>query len=314
MAISQTLEPYVEGGASVLALSGNAFEEAASVCQWQDFTPRATLSFLFARRLKLLLQSIRSFPQHDLLYLTETASPRWALYFCYLPQGVPEPNHVFTISKLKAEGFAVLVVCAAPDRSDAVKFDALGVDGLIWKELRGYDFSGYTAGLSALAAQCGDIDLLVLNDSILGPFHAVRPLFESSPWDFTGLVGSYAVENHVVSFCFYFQGFNARVLEALGTVFLRRFSFDAQGPVSLLQETRLSRRAQRICSVGHIISPAPDDPLFYPIIGNPKGLVDAGFPFMKKSIFGRLSGEFDQTFYRSSIEELEHPPIWSLSS
>lgn len=248
------IEPYRPDAPDII-IPANEFEASTTIRQWVEFEPKSNLNLLFLRRLKKFVFDARPFPPYELLRLDNRDAKKWAVYFCFAPAGKPDPSHIFTIDRLKAEGFSVLVVCATERRADASAFDALNVDGVLWKGLRGYDFSGYTVGLEAIAKHCGEADVLVMNDSIIGPFHNISNLFKSSPWSLTGMINSYIMENHIISFCFYIKGFNSNYLASMNTVFSRNFSFDSQGPVSLLQETRLARVAHRVGSVGSVLSP-----------------------------------------------------------
>lgn len=305
MTATDRIGPF--GAGSTLSIPGNRYETACTADLWRDFVPEVGLRYLGLRRLKVLAQATRSFPQHRELHFGPSQSRRWAVYFCYAPDGVPGANHRFTINWLREEGFAILCVCATPEPQQAKRFLHLGLDGLIWKELRGYDFSGYSVGLEALARRFDDIGVLVLNDSVLGPFHPLRPVLEGSPWDLTGFMTSYSVEHHIQSFAFYIKELNPHTYRALRRVFFRKFSFNHQGPVSLLQETRLGSALSGLVSVGSILTPSHSFKGNYYLLGNPVGLVDAGFPFLKRSIFTKFADGYDQQFYRDYLESHGHP-------
>jgi hypothetical protein len=305
MAVTDRIGPFAAG--RTLGIPGNGSEDACTAELWRDFVPEVNLPLLGVRRLKVLALASRSFPRSRELHFGPSLSRRWAVYFCYAPDGIARACHRFTIDRLREEGFAIMCVCATADPEQATGFLQLGVDALIWKELRGYDFSGYSLGLEALAQRFDDIDVLVLNDSVLGPLHPVRPCLDSSPWGLTGFMTSYSVEHHIQSFAFYFKGFGRRTFRAARRVFFRKISFNSQGPVSLLQETRLASALSGVMTVGSILTPSISLKDGYYLLGNPAGLVEAGFPFIKRSIFTKFADGYDQQFYRDFLEAQGHP-------
>jgi hypothetical protein len=307
--VQQHLITPFRSGDHTVALAGNDHERPCTVDLWRKFQPRRDLPFLNLRRLKVLAQASRSFPPHRELHFAHRAGRKWAIYFCYARNGIPTASHRFTVDRLRDEGFAVLCVCATPEPEQAKAFMRLGPDGLIWKALRGYDFSGYSVGLQALAQRYDGIDVLVMNDSILGPLHPLGPCLDSTPWDLTGFMTSHSVEHHIQSFAFYIKQFGPQSYRALRKVFFRNISFNSQGPVSFLQETRLGSALTKSMSIGSIMSPSAEFKGHYYLLGNPKGLLDAGFPFLKQSIFTKFADGFDQRFYRDCLDAYGHPDI-----
>ena len=284
-----------------ITVPGNRFESTCSVDIWKKFQPEVTLPYLNLRRAKMLLSATRSFPPNCEIFFSNIESDKWVVYFCFAPDGLPRANHNFTIKKLRAEGYSILIVCATPALEQAQNFVKLTPDALIWKALRGYDFSGYTLGLNALVSRYNSVDVLVLNDSILGPFNLIRPMLESSPWDLTGFMTSYSVEHHIQSFAFYIKDYCEKNAKIYRQILFKYISFNSQGPVSLLQETRLGSALQKSISIGSILSPSIDYKMNYYLLGNPKGLLDIGFPFIKESIFRKFVANYDQDFYNGCL-------------
>lgn len=307
MTSGRRIEPSLVGPGPLVVLAETGAEQACTVNTWRSFEPEITLPYLRLRRLKVLLTGMRSFPSSEELYFRKGSSVLWAVYFCYAPDGEPRSTHRFTIERLRAEGYSVLVVCAAPSPEQARRFMTLDPDALLWKELRGFDFSGYSVGLDFLAQRFERVDVLVLNDSVLGPFHRLRPLLDSSPWDLTGFMTAYSIEHHIVSSAFYFKGFDYRLWQACKTVLFRNISFNRQGPVVLLQETRLASVLARSVRVGSILTPSAEHRNLHYLLGNPKGLLSAGFPFLKRSIFTKFAADFDTGFYLDCLAEHGHP-------
>jgi hypothetical protein len=303
------LSDICEGGIAHLPKTSHESERSATV--WRELKFSTSAPNLIARRLYSFARNVRSFPTYATVYVQSSHSRKWVIYFCYF-EGCELPAQCsFTIEKLKQESFSVLVVHACERERAHSDFRRLGVNWLIWKERRGYDFSGYTIGLTELVRHQNEVDVVVLNDSVLGPFCSLDSFLQRSSWDFTAAIVSRAITLHCVSFCFFLKKFDYRKLSALSTVLSHFFSFDNQGPVSMIQETRLAAQASKTMSVGTILDPMfGSDEEVYLLLGNPEGLLRIGFPFLKRSIFGKLAANFDQDHYRRVLMDAGHPPVW----
>jgi hypothetical protein len=294
----------------VVELPETECESAQTVRRWCAVELPQPPVGLQLRRLYVFAKHVRSFPRSRVVYTGTRGDAPWVVYFCYFEGPEVPPQHAFTIRRLKAEGLSVLVVHACDKESATSAFESHGVDGLIWKERRGYDFSGYTVGLHHLVSRLGCVDAIVMNDSVLGPFHSLRRVCEESPWGFTAFVINGAVTPHCMGSAFILKGLDGRRLQGLASVLARWFSFNSQGPVVMLQETRLAAVASKSMSVGAQFSPLPNAGVTYLPLGNPEGMLQLGFPFLKRSIFDKFSGLFDQTHYRRVLVKLGHPEVW----
>lgn len=114
------------------------------------------------------------------------ARPTWVSYFIYAPDGKLSTAHHFILSRLRDLGFAILVVCAAPEPGSVPHEHHSFCDALFWKGLGGYDFSAYALALWQVSRHSPGIDVFVLNDSVYGPFSDPRGAFRQAPWDLTG--------------------------------------------------------------------------------------------------------------------------------
>ena len=227
---------------------------------------------------------------------------RWALYFVFAPDGRAAAQHLFTLSALRSMGFRVLIVIATHAAIDPA-FDA--ADGLIRKDAAGFDFSGYRIGLAHLAERFASVDVAVMNDSVFGPFADLQALFERTPWRMTGFTASYAIEPHIQSYAFLIKGFDRAYLGGLRGVLWPLLASSHHGGVAFLQESRLARVAARMGSVGSLWTPARreyDLTMAYPL-----ALLDAGFPFLKRSVIGKFADAFDQDAMRSALRQRGHP-------
>lgn len=228
----------------------------------------------------------RPVPEHRILK-PATQRRAWIAYFVFAPDGRLTPSHRFTLERLRAIDAGLLVVCACRKAED-VPADILTIaDAVCWKALSGYDFSAYSLALRMLSTTSEGATVLVMNDSIVGPFVDLTPFIANSPWDLTGMTASSLVENHLQSYAFVVRELTASRMEHLGAVFPETYAYDESFDVIVCQETYFARAAMAHMSVGaYWFAPneVPD-----PTLNLPLPLLDAGFPFMKKSLFGKHS-------------------------
>ncbi|MDP1028792.1 hypothetical protein Q5H91_16335 [Sphingomonas sp. KR1UV-12] len=238
-----------------------------------------------------------------------TPAARWNVLFLYAPQGALDADQRRILARVRRLDGSLLVVLACPDIAHPVVPD--GADAIIVKELSGFDFSAYRLALDAIAGASPGAVAYVQNDSVLGPFGDVDRLVRDAPWDLTGFIATRAVENHLSSFAFVLRDVTPARLAALTPILSSRWSCDDPTAVILLQETRLARVAARRMSVGAYWY-VPTAPLREPIVRRvlaraggraaqidtagdatlacPVALLDAGFPYLKRSLFTKFAG------------------------
>jgi hypothetical protein len=268
---------------------------AGSVSRWSGIQ-RAWRSF---RR-----RSVR--PEHRILKPVFPAS-RWNIYFVYSPDAGLSQCQLYTLKALRATGTPLLVIVATRDAQTIPAMLTDFADALVWKSLSGYDFSAYRIGLEQMSERSPGADLLVMNDSVFGPFGDIERLVVSAPWRLTGFTSSAQIENHIQSYAFVLKAFDGEVLSQLGEVMPASHAFDFAGDVILCQEIPLARVAARHMSVGsfwHSVAARSD---FDPMLHKPFELVDAGMPFLKKSLLGKMHFFQDCDVVRAKLEELGHP-------
>ena len=253
-------------------------------------------------RLKSRLTGWETAPPHQMLRPVAPA-PLWACYFVYLPEGGLTPAHLFTLARLRTGPRKILAVCAAPSvEAVPAELNELA-DALIWKGLSGYDFSAYAIALRAIAAASPGADLLVLNDSVLGPFANVEPMLSEAPWALTGFTASAMFENHIQSYAFALRGVTAATVAALAEVLPEGRACDRYRDVVNLQETRFARVAAGSMSVGALFHAEGGDPS----LDAAQQLLEQGFPFLKRSLLGRYADHQDEAALRAFLEARGHP-------
>ena len=231
---------------------------------------------------------------------------QWVAYFTFLPNGALSDTHRFTLRHLRDEGCRLLVICATPEVSMVPPELSRYADALYWKGMGGYDFSAYTLALEQIAEHSAGADVLVLNDSMFGPFHPVLPCLQGARWELTGLTASSLNENHLQSYGFAIRSLDRPRLEQLRGVFFADKAFNHADQVIWVQELLLAREAARHMSVGafwYSDGSSVDDPC----LRRPFDLVSAGFPFMKRSLLGKMARFQDPDRVRAFLSAQGHP-------
>lgn len=233
-------------------------------------------------------------------------APRWIVYFVYLPDGALTDAHRFTLARLREGTAKVAVICAAATVGDVPAELRLMADALYWKALPGFDFSAYALAVREIVAHSPGADVLVLNDSVFGPFVPADSLWPQMAWDLTGFTASAAVQNHIQSYAFHIKALDRRKAQALRTIFPARFAFgDYRGAV-FLQETRFATVAAKAMSVGalwYADGSRSDDPSLFAALA----LLEAGFPFLKRGLLGKHGAIYERAALLEVLADRDHP-------
>lgn len=236
-----------------------------------------------------------------------TPADRWIGYFIFLPNGELSDHHRYTLERLRNHDARLAVICAAP--SILALPPELGklTDALYWKDLSGFDFSAYAILTGETARRSTGADLIVLNDSVLGPFADLYSVFDRGAWAMTGLTGYSLIENHIQSYAFRFRAANEDIALQMAEVAGDRLAFDSFMDVIYCQETRFAKTMARQCDVGALWfsdhrAGGGDLPLTWPL-----GLIGEGFPFLKRSLFTKFKGMTDGPALRAFLLQSGHP-------
>ncbi|UVI40849.1 hypothetical protein [Qipengyuania spongiae] len=222
----------------------------------------------------------------------------------------------------------IAVIVAAPDRTACVDPALKNVEALYWKALGGFDFSAYAIFLHEVSIRSPGALLYLQNDSVLGPFGEIDRLIASIPWRTGGFLASSAMENHIQSFAFVMHDVTPTLIRTLRPVISPRRSLDHWRDVVCRQETRFARIAARSGTVGSLwfserprqverglietlvqraqgrkITPDVQDPSLVAAAN----LLETGFPFLKRSLFGRNASFQNQARLTQFLRENDHP-------
>ncbi len=223
----------------------------------------------------------------------------------FTPDGVLSPSHRFTLERLRDLGFPLFVVCATASPDLLPQGLAEYCDALYWKGMSGYDFSGYTLALREISRSSPGADVFVMNDSVFGPFSDLREFIAKAPWDLTGFTSSNEHTDHIQSYAFILRRVDKARMAQLSTVFFPYFAMSDVNAVIRLQETRFAQVAARHMKVGAVWY-ADGSEVTNPSLMRPLELLDAGFPFLKRSLLSK-NKLIDTDVLLSRLEQLGHP-------
>lgn len=230
----------------------------------------------------------------------------WVAYFVFAPDGNISPQHEFTLQRLKDEGFKIAVICATSRHGDFPHELLKYCDAVYWKGLPGFDFSAYTLILEEFVKRAEGSDVLLLNDSVFGPLHPVRPLLRSVSWEFTSFTGAKGVENHAQSYAFHLRGVTQAKLDAMRPIFPENYCYDEMMSVVKCQEIPMARVLAGALSAGMLWFPT-SDAIDDPCLEVPFELLADGFPFLKRSLVGKFSFFGKHEAALSALSERGHP-------
>ncbi len=229
-------------------------------------------------------------------------APRWIAYFVYLPQGQLLPQHHFTLQRLREQGLPLLIVAATPQPGDVPQTLHGAADALAWKDLPGYDFSAYRLALDLLAQQSPGADVLLFNDSVLGPFTRLAPFIDDAPWSVTGFTATAEYGNHLQSYALVLRDLRPTFMKALAPLFRFNRCLQAFEDVVLAQELQLARVLARKVSVGsHWFTPENAT------LARPFELLDQGYPFIKRALLDKHRDKQDERKVAECLARLGHP-------
>jgi len=164
---------------------------------------------------------------------------------------------------------------------------------IIRKPNIGYDFGSWSVAMQLLPSSRSARQVIVVNDSLVGPFTGLKDLFtalESSSFDVTGITDSIQIRHHIQSYLLHFKNGsfqNPEIIDFWNNIFVQENKFG----VIKSYELGLTAKAQAAnLYVGALYS--------WNLVGqywqNPSvacwsRLIDLGFPFVKRQVVRDLS-------------------------
>lgn len=302
--IDPSLRPELNGplaGTTGIGVSG--LPEGV-VSPW-DFESEPVPRWLLRQRLELFARTVHRAPKW-FVQKTVLPKPTWCVYFVYCPDGALSAAHRFALGSLRDFGENILTVCAAKSL-DRVPTELWRYsDALIWKGLEGYDFSAYSIALNLIARRSPDSEVLVINDSVFGPFTNARRGFAETNWGMGGFTASSNLRPHVQSYAFWLRRVNRRSMARFSRVFFPAFALSEYSAVIALQELRLAEVASGHLKVG--AQWFTDGTKLRDLsVEMPFELLDAGLPFLKKSLLHRPQYRHLREQVLDRLSTLRHP-------
>jgi lipopolysaccharide biosynthesis protein len=193
------------------------------------------------------------------------------------------------VRQLDSAGYRIVVVSAAEVRGRLEWNGDLPEDAVLIRQPNiGYDFGSWAIGLELAGGAREAERVILVNDSLIGPFSSIRPLldnFEQTGADVWAMTDTYQYFHHLQS---YFLGFSGGVL---GERALSKFWNDIRVEKSkwnIIRNNELGL-GQLLASEGFTMTSAfrADQVVKHgdnPVIRGWWRLLDRGFPFVKREI------------------------------
>lgn len=193
-----------------------------------------------------------------------------------------------TLEALRERDYRVVLVRASEDGGLPDWEDDNIEATVIARPNRGYDFGSWASAFALAPELARTPNLLLLNDSIIGPLDTIDPLidhFEASNADAWGATSSRQHFAHIQTFFFGFRG-GAAASPALREFWRSVRDFGDKDEIVFRMELGLNRA---LISEGYAVEAfLPTERVSYatlnPTLDRWRDLVAEGFPFIKKSL------------------------------
>lgn len=190
---------------------------------------------------------------------------------------------------LEEVGFAVMLVSSAPGDAP-LSWTTPRPEGVtvLRRPNIGYDFGSWATALARIPELLSADHLLLMNDSLAGPFASPAPLFEgflATRSRFWGLTDSLELEPHVQSYCLGFKGGLLEHTELLRFWRGIRVEVDKRRIIERY-EIALSRLVRRMGITPVVAFPAAEvvEGPVNPSVFGWRRLIERGFPFVKRTV------------------------------
>ncbi len=235
-------------------------------------------------------------------------SPRMCIYAHYdVGNDLSEHDTQF-LEWILSKGIGLVVVSTAsldPSADNLKKLREQGVSVIV-RENYGLDFASWQCGLDALGADLEKVEwIYLINSSLYGPVRTDVDIF-SPPTSSTNVYGLTASREYTFHAHSYFLGFDRRAVQqpAFKTFFSSISTSESKWSVILNSELSWLRYFCRCdLTVGTLFEP-PRKHTINPLTRQWLNLLDAGFPFIKKSLFIQNYDAVDLGDWQEEVERL----------
>ena len=193
------------------------------------------------------------------------------------------------ISELIKYGYSVILISACESLNPLIIDDEVRQKiTIIRKPNIGYDFGSWSVGMQMLPTARTAKNVLVVNDSLIGPFSSISnllTLIEKSSFDITGVTDSVQIRHHVQSYLLHFKNGsfqNSEIIKFWNEIRVQEDKMD----VVQAYEIGLTATAQANGFYVGAIFPWNLVGQYWhnPSVDRWQRLLDLGFPFIKREV------------------------------
>lgn len=193
------------------------------------------------------------------------------------------------LKELIEHGYSVLFIsaCESPKVLE-IDDDIRQKITVIRKPNIGYDFGSWSVAMQLLPSSRSARNVIVVNDSLVGPFMGLSHLFtrlETSPFDVTGITDSIQMRHHVQS---YFLHFKNGSFQHPGIVDFWNNIFVQEDKMEVIKSYELGLTAKAQASQLYVGALYPWNLVGQywqnPSVDGWSRLIDLGFPFVKREV------------------------------
>lgn len=237
--------------------------------------------------------------------------------FSYIQQ---VDDYVFYyLKKIKECGFLIVFISGSPVSENDLNLLKELCHAVIEKENEGLDFGSWHAALEMLNYAVNSNSVLLLNDSVFGPFYDLKHVFrimEDKKFDIWGMIDGYLFKHHIQSWFLYFNKeviqssawadfwrncrcFKQRELVVYNYEIGMKEYFEKNGfqVGSLIECNELIKKFKRVNNVR-----IPELTKNYCLLCWDYLIYECGFPFLKRELF---KGDFAFDVDKFKVNEFE---------
>lgn len=216
-----------------------------------------------------------------------------------------QPHSLFHMRAWHDQGWQVVLVVAvddfaAFDQNDVPSF----ASGVLLRHNRGYDFGAWATAICRLRGQLRQASTLAtVNDSVFGPFDSFPLILErmrGADADLIGMTDSFEHQYHFQSYLLFFK---KRALQSAAfTRFWRGVRTGDRDFIIKHYELKLRSFMQQAGLRCVALFPARRNGRINPTLSNWRGLIDAGFPYIKVDLLRKNPHHADLTGWRQTLQ------------
>lgn len=233
------------------------------------------------------------------------------LLVTYAPGGLVPPHAFKQAAAWRDEGYLVVLIVALDRLEDFRPDSSLDLcAGVLLRKNIGYDFGAWAAAIRLVPDLDQARSVVTANDSIYGPlagFHDMVEAARASDADVVGLVESYEIQRHFQSFILFFQ--RAAPSSKAFKAFWRGVRTGDRRWVIDHYELKLMEWMTKGGLKASALFPADPNAPCNPTLTDWRGLVAAGFPFVKAQLLRENPFHADIAGWEAFVAERGFDPV-----